>query len=251
MKYKHTSIADLDEVKCITDITILKSRMIDSLAIYCEMSQFNIRHSESVFFEEVYTGMELTYSGIVLRDSVQSDIDDEIRWMNTDTQWIQADTPWEQVEPVDPIELRTNMLEYICNRPADAIRSRLEITAEGKHIGFVCAYYLQPPADVGQLAKDGQQLALGIEICEPLYWNKGIGTLSMVAWIRYLLDMGYTNLCLETWSGNYRMMRCAEKLGFSVSARSVRAHKVENQFFDALTYVLDIEQFLSQWEDIK
>ena len=46
--------------------------------------------------------MKISWDGIVLRDYQISDIEDEIRWTNTDTAWFYADTPWMTLDPVDP-----------------------------------------------------------------------------------------------------------------------------------------------------
>ena len=53
--------------------------------------------------------MNIMFDGIVLRDYRLSDIEDEIRWTNTDTAWFYADTPWMEMEPVDPDALRRDM----------------------------------------------------------------------------------------------------------------------------------------------
>ena len=37
--------------------------------------------------------MEIAYKNIILRDYRESDIADDIRWMNVDVAWIRADTP--------------------------------------------------------------------------------------------------------------------------------------------------------------
>ena len=81
--------------------------------------------------------MEITYKDIVLRDYRESDIADDIRWMNVDIEWIRADTPWAPIERVDAEQLRADMKEYISTLPEDAIRWRLEIEHEGRHIGVV------------------------------------------------------------------------------------------------------------------
>ena len=66
--------------------------------------------------------MEIAYKDIVLRDYRESDIADDIRWMNVDIEWIRADTPWAPIEKVDAEELRADMKEYINTLPEDAIR---------------------------------------------------------------------------------------------------------------------------------
>ncbi len=187
--------------------------------------------------------MRIEYRDIVLRDCEQGDIEDELRWMNVQTQWMDEDTPWERAEPVDPAFLREEMLDMIRDAAANDRRSRLEILAGDRHIGFVCAY---PFATADLAARTGAAvtgLALGIELCEPEYWGRGYGSQALAAWTRYCLDQGATHLFLETWSGNRRMMRCAEKLGYSLCLREIGARTVNGRSWDALTYALDIGGF--------
>ena len=85
--------------------------------------------------------MMISFSKIVLRDQIKSDIDDEIRWMTEETGWIKADTPWESVIQIDPEQLKKQMMQNISRLNPGAVRNRLEITVAGRHIGFVSVYF--------------------------------------------------------------------------------------------------------------
>ena len=91
--------------------------------------------------------MEIQYKDIILRDYRESDISDDIRWMNVEIEWIRADTPWAPIERVDPEQFRADMKEYMASLPEDALRWRLEIEHEGRHIGFVSSYLLDEHFD--------------------------------------------------------------------------------------------------------
>ena len=71
--------------------------------------------------------MVILYKDILLRDYRESDIADDIRWMNVDVDWIRADTPWAPIERVDPEAFRQDMKAYLANMPEDEMRWRLEI----------------------------------------------------------------------------------------------------------------------------
>lgn len=86
--------------------------------------------------------MNIKWDNITLRDYQLSDIEDEIRWTNTDTAWFYADTPWMELKPEVPDELRAGMMEYMASVTEDAIRWRLEIEVDGRYIGFVSSCYL-------------------------------------------------------------------------------------------------------------
>lgn len=86
--------------------------------------------------------MNISFDGIILRDYQLSDVEDEVRWTNSDTAWFYANTPWMTIEPVDPEELRADMIQIMAKHSEDAIRWRFEIEVAGQHIGMVSSYYL-------------------------------------------------------------------------------------------------------------
>lgn len=182
--------------------------------------------------------MEIRHEDIILRDYRRSDIEDEIRWMNENTAWMAADMPWETVEPVNPTQLREEMMTMMTSMPENAIRWRLEIEKDGTHIGFVSSYFLGAdygPFDWETMTENAPRIrTLGIEICEPAYWGQGIGTKALSAFMDYYRDHGETRFALETWSGNARMLRCAEKLDFAEVKREHNAYQVAGQSYDAL-----------------
>lgn len=81
--------------------------------------------------------MRIERDGIVLRDYQLSDIDDEIRWTNTETDWFYEDTPWMTITQVDSDELRADMMEIMEEMTEGVIRLRFEIEVEGRHIGLL------------------------------------------------------------------------------------------------------------------
>ena len=189
--------------------------------------------------------MRIERDGIALRDYQISDIDDEIRWTNTETDWFYEDTPWMTITQVDPDELRADVMEIMEEMTEDAIRLRFEIEVEGRHIGLLSSYYLdenyeQPPwdsIDPGKNAGENHTVrAIGIEICERDCWGKGIGTKAMSLFIDYYRSIGENRFLIETWSGNKRMLGCARKLGFEEVKRVKGAHIVDGKEYDALMW---------------
>ena len=92
-------------------------------------------------------------------------------------------------------------------------------------------------AGVGKL-EDGQTVynAVGVDICESDLYGKGLGTKALRAFINYYFDRGVNELYAQTWSGNVRMIRCAEKLGFVECDRDVDEREVNGQRYDGLTF---------------
>lgn len=194
--------------------------------------------------------MEIRYRNIVLRDYRESDIEDDIRWSTVETQWALWDAPWETEEELasfDPQKFREEELAAL-EKPLQGLRWSLALdTAAGVHIGGVNAYLIDESfqwvreKDLGPGQKSAP--ALGIEVNESSYWGKGLGTQGLAAYIRYFLDNGYDELYLQTWSGNTRMVRSAEKLGFVECHREAGIRQVRGGIYDGLTFRLDVGKF--------
>lgn len=187
--------------------------------------------------------MKIEFDGITLRDYQVSDIEDEIRWSTADTSWFYEDTPWMTMDPVNPDELRRDMMEVISSMSDDAIRWRLEIEVNGRHVGFVSSYlldeqYQSMPWELidprKNTAGNHSTRALGIEICEADCRGHGIGTKSLAAFMDYYRGLGEHRFLLETWSGNARMLGCAKKLGFVEIRREKGAYTVSGKAYDSI-----------------
>lgn len=187
--------------------------------------------------------MEIKYENIILRDIVKSDIEDYVRWFTNDTEWAKWDAPWESAE-TDELKERETWTDYYesCKNLTDEfIRKRFEIVHCGKHIGWVTSYLIDENykwISAGNV-KEWQTVyrAIGIDICEKNIWGNGIGTNALRAFIQYNIEHGYNELYTQTWSGNTRMLRTVEKLGFKLCNRVADAREVSNEKYDALTFV--------------
>ena len=179
--------------------------------------------------------MEIRYKDIVLRDARESDIEDEIRWNTVETQWALWDAPWEMEEEIaqfDPEAYRARAMAELAREP-EGFRWHFELdTAEGVHIGGVNAYLIDGNYDwiAEKDVRPGQPVyaALGIEIEESAYWSRGLGTQALEAF---------------ALSGNTRMVRCAQRLGFVVCKRKVGIRHVRGADYDGLTFRLDADAF--------
>lgn len=186
--------------------------------------------------------MKIEHTDIVLRDMVESDIADYVRWFTAETEWAMFDTPWETLESDAETE-HTAWREYyetVKNLNNSVLRRKFEIEWKGRHIGWVSSYQIDENCkSVGKM-KNGQTVyrAIGIDICETDCWGKGIGTHSLNAFINYYFENDIDEIYLQTWSGNIRMIRCAERLGFTECNRWVGGCAFDGQQFDWLTFRL-------------
>ena len=192
--------------------------------------------------------MQIPYLNILLRDMEERDIDDDIRWNTVETDWTDWDAPWENEDMAsfDPEKYRAEQLAWIA-KPKPDHRLSLELEANGVHIGSVSTYCLDENLDWKALKTEEdrarQRWAVGIDICDSAYWSGGWGTRALTAYIRYHLSAGYADLYTQTWSGNTRMIRLAEKLGFRECRRLPGIRQVRGETYDALTFRLDRAAF--------
>ncbi len=187
--------------------------------------------------------MKIRYENILLRDMIESDIDDYVRWFTAETKWSYADTPWESMESDEETE-RTSWREYyeaVKDIPDDVCRPKFEIEWNGRHIGWVSSYLIDADYEWIAQPNEGQSnfRAIGIDICESDVWGQGIGTSALRAYMNYCFENGAQELYTQTWSGNVRMLRSAEKLGFMECKRNIGIREVNGQKYDELTLRVD------------
>lgn len=194
--------------------------------------------------------MKIEYGDIILRDSTEQDIEDEIRWNTVETQWALWDAPWEMEEELpkfNPEAYRKTELARL-SQPKPDPRTCLEVdTADGIHIGSVASYFVDENYDwiVRSAIRPGQLFfrTLGLDISESRFWGRGLGRQALTAWISYFLEHGEKDLYLQTWSGNIRMIRLAGRLGFTVCQRREKARLVRGGTYDGLTFRLNPDEF--------
>lgn len=200
--------------------------------------------------------VEIRYRDIVLRDMVESDIEDWIRWETIATEWKDWDGPdLDSGEPFDADAFRTESMETLNHQWDSKFRYFFELdTADGTHIGMVSSYATGADFQhIGSWKKAEEQgefwHTLGIVICESRNWCRGLGAQALTAFCRQYLDHGFTNIRLQTWSGNIRMVRCAEKIGFREVNRFAGNRHIRGGVYDGLTFQLDLDRFHKYLKD--
>ena len=193
--------------------------------------------------------LEIKYQDIILRDMMESDIDDWIHWFTRETSWMDWDGPdLGSDEPFDPEAFRRESMEMIRHPWEGNFRNFFELdTVDGHHIGAVSSYATGP--DFQHLSwKEAKELGqfwftLGIDICDSRFWGKGLGRQALAAFCGHFIEHGKRELRLQTWSGNVRMVRCAEKIGFVEVNRFVGNRHIRGGVYDGLTFQLDEARF--------
>lgn len=187
--------------------------------------------------------MRIEFENIVLRDMIESDIEDYVRWFTVEREWENWDAPWEKADTDEESERRSwgAYYESVKQLPDDVLRWKLEIEWNGRHIGWVSSYHIGEDYKwVGEIeAGQTAYRAIGADICEHDLWGNRLGSNALRAFINYFFENGVDELYTQTWSGNIRMIRCAEKLGFIECNRYAGIREVNGQKYDGLTFRLE------------
>ena len=169
---------------------------------------------------------------IILRDMLESDISDYVRWFTSETDWMDFDAPWESKGSTVDEELQgwTEYYQSVKDLPKEIVRWKFEIEYNGQHIGWVSHYF-----DLEYLDNKERIPAIGIDIPEKSIYNRGVGTEALKQFMDYLSKAGYKHFYIQTWSGNKRMLHVAEKLGFKVYFVKKNHRLINNEMYDAVT----------------
>ena len=192
--------------------------------------------------------MKIEYKDIILRDMTEADIEDDIRWYTVETDWSNWDAPWEPLPDISDTDVYRKKELLKLAEPKEKIRWGFEIeTAEGNHIGTVSSYMINENFEWISVKdiKPGDKAfrTVGISIFESSFCGKGFGTKALAAFINYYLENGEDEIYCQTWSGNLRMIKCAEKLGFEICKRKIDYREVNGKKYDGLTFRLEKEEF--------
>lgn len=174
---------------------------------------------------------------VILRDMRESDIEDYVRWFTVETEWSDFDAPWEEISSSEEEERKswTEYYDSVKDMPADEPRRKFEIECGGRHIGWVSRYF-----DLDYVENPDRIPAVGIDIPEISERSKGVGTEALRLFIEYLRGLGYKKVYTQTWSGNARMLKVAQKLGFIPVVTLKDQREVRGGRFDAVTLALEI-----------
>lgn len=174
---------------------------------------------------------------IVLRDEKRDTDDEELfGWLNLE-EWSYYDEPDVPFKSISREEFKRL---FAGRRPRPRGSSPWQIdTAEGQHIGWVSFYNLDEQA---------KRVYVGVCLPEEEMWGRGYGTEALKLLMDYLFaEMGLEDVRAATWTGNKRMMRCAEKCGFREFRRTPyeTEYSVRGEPLERIEYSISREEWLT------
>ena len=138
------------------------------------------------------------------------------------------DAPWEGNEPTALHKSEVSQALSVAQLDTRQILY-IQVT-DGPLLGWVNRYDHDP---VGSI------VWAGINICQSGSWGQGLGTEALRLWTDYLFkSLDVTTIKAGTWSGNMRMIRCAEKCGFVLANRIPDLREVRGRLYDGLEFTL-------------
>lgn len=184
---------------------------------------------------------------VLLRDFKREDIAKRIEWETVKTEWQMWDAPWEY-EGLTEEQKKEELQRYkkamekwaaLCETLSDEMpRKSFQIcTPEGEYVGWCDSYFINEDYETEE---GGDRLAVGIDLPEESARGKGLATHALRLFMAYLHSLGFDELYTQTWSGNERMIRLAEKLGFTECCRKPEIRTVRGQRYDGLTFQIKI-----------
>lgn len=189
--------------------------------------------------------VNISGKNILIRDWQLNDLERYAHWQQPGHTWQDYDGPYFARPKAEKIPSIINQLrKQIEAKKWETIRHTLVIARKSDDvlIGRVNWYWQ---------SQETNWLSIGIAVYDPANWRQGIGFEALGLWCDYLWDAMPTivRLGLATWSGNTRMMRLAEKLGFQEEARHRKARIVDGRYYDSMGYGILREDWQALYPD--
>lgn len=174
--------------------------------------------------------MELMGRKVILKKFKEEDIKDYYSWYTEHIEWQKWDAPWveRKFDKDSIIKKRKN------NNSKNPIMTFEIYTIKNEHIGWVNAYFIDNK--YMPVNEKTEKIAIGLDIPNKKYRCQGAGTEALELFIEHFKNNSMKSIYVQTWSGNLRMIKVAEKLGFKEINRYKDKRIVDNKKYDALTF---------------
>ncbi|KRM05277.1 acetyltransferase [Liquorilactobacillus ghanensis DSM 18630] len=160
----------------------------------------------------------------------------QLAFSDTEAEWINWNGPYFAESLPNKLEFIQGISskDYLIN-PFKKI-----IWVDNQMVGMVSARYVD-----GDLKR---WLEIGICLYQSATWRQHIGYYSLKLWLDQLFrETDLPHIGLTTWSGNYRMLGLAEKLGMKKEAQVRQVRYWQNQYWDSVKYGI----LRTEWQQIK
>ncbi|GAB6262561.1 GNAT family N-acetyltransferase [Photobacterium sp. R1] len=173
----------------------------------------------------------MTQNEVTIRPARLSELDELYHLVTSDEAWTQFNGPYFPYTTPSFTEFAQSTFSRMCEGKTMQL-----IAMSGRPVGSV-SYYWE--------CELTRWLEMGVIIYQSDDWGKGLAALALPQWISHLFSaLEIERVGLTTWSGNPRMMACAEKLGFQQEARLRKVRYFQGEYYDSVKYGV----LRSEWE---
>ena len=180
---------------------------------------------------------------IILRDLRIDDLDDFFMMNHPDKAFHKFNGPYFKQDSLEELQDYVVLLKsrFESGDPNPLKQKKVIADAQTDEIIGTVNWYWK--------SEETNWMEIGIVIFNEDYWGKGIGKKALPLWIEETFERhpDLVRLGLTTWSGNYRMMKLAESLGFKKEAVYRKARIVDGKYYDSISYgILKKEWYTAQ-----
>lgn len=162
-------------------------------------------------------------SDISLRKAKKAELNSFYELMFADDRWTDFNAPYIAYKQPTIIEFAANFFRRLTQG-----KTALIIDYKGQAVGSVSFYWED---------ENTRWLEVGIAIYKPNQWSKGLGRKALKLWITHLFNsQQIERVGLTTWSGNPRMMACAQALGMTLEARIRKVRFYDGIYHDSIKF---------------
>ncbi len=180
---------------------------------------------------------------IILRELQLKDLEDYLKWKHPSREFRKYNGPYYQQDTEEDLKKEVDNYREQLEKGKENVMGDKKIIADKKTDEII--------GEVNWCWKSEETLwmELGVIIFNENYWGKGLGYEALKLWVdeKFKELPNIVRLGLTTWSGNERMMKLAEKLGFKKEAVYRKARILENKYYDSVSYGILREE----WEELK
>lgn len=175
----------------------------------------------------------LKLEDICLRPARNDERDHLWHFIYVQNEWKAHDAPYFPLEHQSRFQFRRHLFKRL-----KEAQTAMVIDYNGEAIGYLSCYWED---------QSTRWLEVGITLFTSQYWGKQLGRKALTLWITYLFERyDVARIGLTTWSGNPRMMKCAEALGLQEEGRIRRVRYFEGKYYDSLRYGVLREEWQAQ-----
>ncbi|QFI37389.1 GNAT family N-acetyltransferase [Moritella marina ATCC 15381] len=169
---------------------------------------------------------------VVLKPTCPDELAPFYNLITRDELWTKFNGPYFPYSKPTLTEFKNGLFSNLCEgEKAQAIM------VNGVPVGSVSFYWE---------CESTRWLEAGVVIYDPKYWGQGLGYKALIHWVTHLFStLNIERVGLTTWSGNLRMMACAEKLGFKQEACIRKVRYYQGEYYDSIKYGV----LRSEWID--